>query len=1084
MKTKSITSGAHIPALLIFAIIMTILLSFSPSLVLGSALYSYDEFNRLTFAQYGNDDTITYRYDSIGNREQKSISPANSSFQVNASIGDQELSADQATIAIDLDNLFSGSSAVLSVSSGDPSLITASISGNTLTLSITSGVARGRYGRVVIEIKGEAPNGKKIIVRTEVVVKPSPPQANRAPVLDVTQSHGLSRIDEDIDPYDNYGNRVSEIVGNSSITDADVSGAAPKAIAVVGIDNSNGIWEFSIDNWAWLPFDTLSLSNAILLDENDKIRFVPDADWNGTSSFTFRAWDKTIGSAGETSDASLNGGQTAFSSSIGVASVIVTPVNDPPVAKGDHYNTMQGQPLTIDILANDSDPDSTTLTVVGMLTANGGSLTPTASGSYLYSPNSGFTGTSRFTYTVRDEFYMYSDRANVEIIVGPEQRLMIEDVAQKFSKNGDSAYSGPAVADTILSYLKPDYLSSELGTDERQEIFMMMADVDADAGIPLSGLKEILNNYLHPSSPYNYGTSADYSDLWSAEDAGNQNRVNQFIMHWLDYEVKGASAGKLHGPAAVATSSDPHKASGGADSDYKHWMTIIGYSSDTDPHVTPRDIPAATQLNGFWISDPDSEGLGSYKYIQANEWNQRYFRPVADSLEMAGKYGAVVEPPVTENSAQVAGKTPESNLGLMEKLNTDNVDHIYPDFWSWDDAARNNEIKKSLLESRDYIKMIRSPLFCVDDIISFSALVGKINDASNPFSAYIKEQFSSGGKRLLDDFSVSSASEEQKDILIRELNRLLLGAELYNQGENLLSCESSGGKDLVRQNRRFLEDAYPNEIEKMRFYHTALDPEHIGRIIKVESDGGDYALIMFEHNKNGKLITTGIAMLSLSDASLRIGFPNPKADFFDPLERWKAIFKVLVETGKEPINAWPALFQGEPLDYGYKVIIPEKEGSLLQFNVYRVEKDKQVFLMDQSPSIELLSSDQAFVYDDYWCELDEEQCHNKRLGVENGFYKRFRAKITDDNEAPDVQWPDSVKMLKQEIVGGGYVYEFIVPSNENLAPGSSFAGPGFEPCGNNDGYCDFFSDPDVITATDGNYRNSRENGGISYFILR
>ncbi len=207
----------------------------------------------------------------------------------------------------------------------------------------------------------------------------------------------------------------------------------------------------------------------------------------------------------------------------------------------------------------------------------------------------------------------------------------------------------------------------------------------------------------------------------------------------------------------------------------------------------------------------------------------------------------------------------------------------------------------------------------------------------------------------------------------------------------------------------------------------ALNPENIGRIVKVESDGGDYALIMFEQNENGKLITTGIIMLSLSDASIRMGFPNPKADFFDPMERWEAILKVLVETGKGPVSAWPALFGGNPLDYAYKTVIPEEKDALLQFNIYRAEKDKQAFLLDQSPSVELLFSDQIFVYTDVWCELDQEACYNEILSVENGYYKRFTVKITDDKGAPDVQWPDSVAMFNRAPVEDGYVYEFIVP---------------------------------------------------------
>lgn len=947
----------------VFMVLLIFLLSFIPSLVIGSTLCSYDEFNRLTRIQYENSDTIVYDYDSIGNRSLKEISSADSSFTVNTPIENQELYADQSTAAkIDLSNVFGGDGIAISVSSSDTSLITASLAGKILTLTYIN--QPDNFGRVTINIEGRA-NGKILIDRFEVVIRPG----NSAPALDHGQFPALQNIDED--DAGNIGNKVSEIVANGSITDADVTGAAPEAIAVTGINNTNGIWEFSVDNggtWQAFHNDQVTIVNiektARLLDENDWIRFVPNPNRHGTSNFTFRAWDKTSGDAGGTYDASSNGGQTAFSSSSDTASVTVSPVNDPPVAEIDSYNTPKGIELSVaapGVLDNDTDPDSDRSSLTASLVSqpSNGSVVLNNNGSFVYTADNDFNGTDTFTYKVSDGT-LDSNEATVIITVDPAHTLVINDVSQQLSRGGDPKYSGAAVADMILNYLNPTQYFTQHTTDERQEILMAGygVDVDGDEIISISGLRDIMNNYLTASNAYNYGISTENvvdrygAILWSEEYGAEQNRVNQFIMHWVDYNVSNSNApeDRMHGPAAVVTSSDPQKPGGGADSDYNHWMSIVGYSSDIDPHTTPWEILNA-QLNGFVVSDPAVNGLGSYKYIQANEWNTKYFRPIKNGLEGAGRYGAVVEPPETENNVRVVEKTPGPNPGLVKQLNTHKTDYVYTDFWLSDDTSEANasaEIKKRLMENRDFIKML-----------------------------------------------------------------------------------------------------------KFDTYRQAFKPENVGRVIKVESAGGDYALILFEKNDNGNLITTGAAMVSLSTGSFKMGFPNPRADFFDETKRWKAICNVYAETGNQPINAWPALFQSNALDYGYKVVTPWEEDSLKQFNIYQAEKDGAVFLLDQSPSIELLSSEQIFVFNNW--RYESGQWHNDGGGKENGFYKRLQVKITDDNKVADVKWPDSFKLVAKTIVNGGYIYEFI---------------------------CGFDQDINIITAADKNYKGSCKSGGISYFYLQ
>ncbi|MCG9967460.1 Ig-like domain-containing protein [Pelotomaculum terephthalicicum JT] len=117
---------------------------------------------------------------------------------------------------------------------------------------------------------------------------------NKAPILTVEGFYPtLTGINEG--DYTSIGNTVAEIVPTGSITYAD--GSTAKNIAVTSVDNTNGKWQYSIDGGVtWLDISGVAGSNvdlsanSLLLDENARLHFVPNAGWNGTSTFTYRAW--------------------------------------------------------------------------------------------------------------------------------------------------------------------------------------------------------------------------------------------------------------------------------------------------------------------------------------------------------------------------------------------------------------------------------------------------------------------------------------------------------------------------------------------------------------------------------------------------------------------------------------------------------------------------------------------------------------------------------------------------------------------------------------------------------------------------
>ena len=87
--------------------------------------------------------------------------------------------------------------------------------------------------------------------------------------------------------------------------------------------------------------------------------------------------------------------------------------NDPPLAVDDAAETVEGTAVFIDVLANDSDPNRDTLTVVEVSAPAHGTAVA-AAGTVEYTPEPDFHGTDRFTYVVGDGSGLTA-RAAVEV---------------------------------------------------------------------------------------------------------------------------------------------------------------------------------------------------------------------------------------------------------------------------------------------------------------------------------------------------------------------------------------------------------------------------------------------------------------------------------------------------------------------------------------------------------------------------------------------------------------------------------------------------------------------------------------------
>jgi hypothetical protein len=147
------------------------------------------------------------------------------------------------------------------------------------------------------------------------------------------------------------------------------------------------------------------------------LTYVPDPDWYGVDTFTFKANDGI-------SD-----------SNIATVTITVTSVNYPPVAVDDYYDVDMNTVLDVPapgVMANDYDPDPADIMIVELVSGpSHGVLEFNVDGSFVYTPDTDFRGVDSFEYLlisfppelVRNK---YHDYATVYItVIGPEPLFKI-----------------------------------------------------------------------------------------------------------------------------------------------------------------------------------------------------------------------------------------------------------------------------------------------------------------------------------------------------------------------------------------------------------------------------------------------------------------------------------------------------------------------------------------------------------------------------------------------------------------------------------------------------------------------------------
>ena len=353
-----------------------------------------------------------------------------------------------------------------------------------------SGYARGETVTIKVEAKDVAGN-VRTIETTVTTLDNTPPTANndiysmkedaKATVLEVLEndtdadiqtpqsdvlsvvavsalsrsSAGKLTLDEGVvtfKPAANFNGRISFSYTVADEADAQTTGYVSVTVTAVNDE------PIAVDDAVTMKEDSEVLIDVLDNDEdveNDKaiadfgnaehgmvvksagrLKYIPYEDFYGKDSFTYTMTD----------------GQYESSATV---TVTVKNVNDAPTPAPDKASTYIEQPVTIDVVSNDSDIDSTELGVASVSVPENGSVV-IVDNELVYTPKRGFVGTDVFTYMSTDGDMEASATVTVIVNYPPYYSKKTEVFTPKGGSTGGGGNGGGGEEDPgTMEVIKP-----------------------------------------------------------------------------------------------------------------------------------------------------------------------------------------------------------------------------------------------------------------------------------------------------------------------------------------------------------------------------------------------------------------------------------------------------------------------------------------------------------------------------------------------------------------------------------------------------------------------------------------------------
>jgi outer membrane protein OmpA-like peptidoglycan-associated protein len=231
---------------------------------------------------------------------------------------------------------------------------------------------QNEYKDEVIEQGGTSTTDPKVVWRKELI--PEPPLWVRQALRNVADHK------QTVDTYKTTAGTGGASTPNAPVAvndTATTSSGTPVTIDVLANDTDPNADVLSI-----VGFN--QGSNGVVTQVGNELVYTSEPGFIGTDSFTYIVTDP----AGNQSTAT-------------VTVTVVAATSNAPVAVNDSATTTSGTPVTIDVLANDTDPNADVLSIASFNQGDNGAVTQVGN-ELAYTPVPGFTGTDSFTYIVTD----------------------------------------------------------------------------------------------------------------------------------------------------------------------------------------------------------------------------------------------------------------------------------------------------------------------------------------------------------------------------------------------------------------------------------------------------------------------------------------------------------------------------------------------------------------------------------------------------------------------------------------------------------------------------------------------------------
>ncbi len=240
------------------------------------------------------------------------------------------------------------------------------------------------------------------------------------------------------------------------------------------------------------PLTAIKVSNpdhgVLVWNTDGTFTYTPEANWNGTDTFTYKANDALLDSK---TDATVT--------------ITVKPLNDVPVAVDDAQTIAWGHELVVaapGVLANDTDVDGDALTAALVEDVSHGTLILNADGSYTYTSDDNFSGDDTFKYKANDgEADLNEATVTIHVIDVNRAPVAVDD-----------SYS--TMVDTELVVSSPSLLAND--TDEDLDPLTAVVATDPDNGTVS----------INPDGSFTYMPNLDFEGIDTFTYTANDGTVN------------------------------------------------------------------------------------------------------------------------------------------------------------------------------------------------------------------------------------------------------------------------------------------------------------------------------------------------------------------------------------------------------------------------------------------------------------------------------------------------------------------------------------------------------------------------------